>query len=309
MVQTYIREHFSLVANGEQIPIEFTETTLLESKRLGHFARYHYRTATFDVAQRLMVDNRLLFEDDRFHRSLLLVEYDMRTGKEYGGEFTALVFSPANATQELDFGDIRGLLSNREFVWQGMLHIWIGLDHILFLIALLLPAVLVRDADPRRPVASFGPAFWNVLKVVTVFTLAHSITLALAALEIVQLPGRLVESVIALSIIVVALNNIYPRFRHGTLLIVFGFGLFHGLGFASVMGELPFRMQDLVWVLVGFNLGVELGQIAIVAVVVPLIFWWRQERFYRQSVPVYGSLLLAVVAGYWLMERAFGLDI
>lgn len=306
-VQAYLGQRFAIIADGVEVPIQFTDTTLFEAKKFGHFAQYHYRTAEFAVPRYLDVRNELFFENDPFHRSLLLIEYDKRSGKEYGGEFTALVFSPANATQTLDFENIRGLLTNLQFVWQGMIHIWIGIDHILFLVALLLPAVLVRCDDGWVPVNSLRAASWNVLKVVTVFTVAHSITLALAALAIIELPSRFVESVIALSIIAVALHNIFPRFRNGTYLIIFVFGLFHGLGFASVMGELPFRMQDLMWVLVAFNVGVELGQIAVVMVIVPLIFWMRKQQFYQQQVPVYGSWVLVVIAAYWLVERALGL--
>lgn len=309
LIQDYIRERFGITAAGSPRPIEFTRTDLLESEWFGHFAQLYYQTAPFDVPQQLTVRNQLFFEDDPFHRSLLLVERDDSSGKEYGGEFTALVFSPANGEQELDFTNIRGLLSKKQFVWQGMLHIWVGIDHILFLIALLLPAVLTRDKDTWVPVDDFKTALWNIVKIVTVFTIAHSITLSLAALEIVQLPSRLVESVIALSIILVALNNVFPRYREGTLLIVFVFGLFHGLGFASVMGGLPFRMQDLVWVMIAFNVGVEIGQIVIVSAIVPLIYWARHQNFYRRHVPVYGSLALAVVAAYWLMERALGWSI
>jgi len=306
-VEDYIRQHFAISSRGETVPLTFTEAALFEARKLGHFAQYYYRTPAFDVSDQLTVRNTLLFDDDRFHRSLLLVERNEKNGRDYGPEFTALVFSPANDAQELVFDDIRGLLSIRQFVWQGMLHIWIGIDHVLFLVALLLPAVLVRRNGSWAPVESLGSALWNVLKVVTVFTVAHSITLALGALEIIQLPSRLVESVIALSIILVALNNIYPKFQHGTLIIIFVFGLFHGLGFASVMGQLPFRMQDLIWVVLAFNVGVEIGQIAIVAVIVPVIYWMRTQAVYQKAVPVYGSASLILIASYWLIERALGL--
>ena len=306
-VQDYLQQRFAISTDDRQLPIEFTDTRLLKAAGLGHFAQYYYRTPDIDIPERVSIRNDLFFENDPFHRSLLLVEYDRRINKDYGSEFTALVFSPANSEQVLDFTDIRGLLPIKDFIWQGMLHIWIGIDHILFLVALLLPVVLVRRDDTWIPVDSFRAVFWNTIKVVTIFTIAHSITLALAALEIVQLPSRLVESVIALSIILVALNNIFPTFRASILIIIFLFGLFHGLGFASVMGNLPFRMQDLVWVIVAFNVGVEIGQIAVVSAIVPLMYWARKQAFYKHVVPVYGSALLAVVAGYWFVERALGL--
>ena len=306
-VRDYLSRNFTITVNGEVVPLQFTETDLFRANALGHFAQYHYRSADLEVPLQLEIQNTLFFEDDPFHRSLLLVEFNEKVGKKYGSEFTALVFSPYNSDQVLDFANIQGLLSKTQFVWQGIKHIWIGIDHILFLVALLLPAVLIRRDHAWIPVDSFTKAFWNIAKIVTVFTIAHSITLALAALNIVQLPSRLVESVIALSIILVALNNIFPKFQHRTLLIVFGFGLFHGLGFASVMGDLPFRMENLVWVLVAFNVGVEIGQLVIVSAIVPLIFWMRNTAFYRTAVPAYGSAALAVVAGYWFVERALGL--
>lgn len=306
-VQQYIQDHFAIDINGQPLPLTFTKTELLQANKMGHFARYFYRTADTDIPDQLTIRNNLLFENDRLHRSLLLIEYDRKAEREYGGEYTAMVFSPSNTEQVLDFTNIPGLLPIRDFVWQGMLHIWVGIDHVLFLVALLLPAVLIRRGSEWQPVQDFRTAFWKILKIVTVFTLAHSITLALAALDVVRLPSRFVESMIALSIILVALNNIFPTFRKGALLIVFVFGLFHGLGFATVMAQLPFRMTDLVSVLVAFNVGVEIGQIAIVAGIFPLIFWFRTHKTYTEVVPVYGSAALCVVAGYWFIERALGL--
>jgi hypothetical protein len=187
---------------------------------------------------------------------------------------------------------------------QGVLHIWIGIDHILFLVALMLTTVVVwRDGD-WQPVDRFGQAMWRLLKIVTVFTLAHSITLLLAALDIISLPSRLVESVIALSIVLVALNNIFPRVREGGLWIILVLGLFHGLGFASVMGHLPFRMVDLLGVVIGFNAGVEIGQIAIVAVLFPILYLLRRSRLYEPVVLKGVSAVLIVVAGWWLLERS-----
>jgi hypothetical protein len=192
-------------------------------------------------------------------------------------------------------------------IWQGVLHIWIGIDHILFLLALLLPAVLRREEGRWIAVSSFRAALWNILKIVTVFTVAHSITLALAALEIVQVPSRLVESVIALSIVLVAANNIFGVVREGALWIILGLGLFHGLGFASVMGHLPFHMEKLIKVVIGFNIGVELGQMAIVCVAFPILFLMRKNRFYVPMILKGGSIVLALIAGVWFFQRALGL--
>jgi hypothetical protein len=180
---------------------------------------------------------------------------------------------------------------------EGMWHIWIGFDHILFLVSLLLPSVL---AVPR-----FRPAFWDVFKVVTAFTIAHSITLALAALSVVTLPSRLVESAIAASVVLAALNNLWPVVQRGRWLVAFTFGLLHGFGFASVLADLGLPQDSLLLALVGFNLGVEAGQLAIVVLFLPLAYALRQTWLYRRLVLLGGSAAIALVAALWLVERAF----
>ncbi len=320
-IERYLRQSFSIVSNGMEIPYEFTGIDLVEAGDLGGFAQFFYRTARAEIPDRLEIRNRVLLDDDRFHRSLLCIQYDRRNGSDYGEEFTALVFSRSNSDQVLDLANLRGLLRVRDFVWQGMLHIWAGIDHVLFLIALLLTAVLMRkeeraDGVPStatsrsawQPVTGFREALWNVAKIVTLFTVAHSLTLSLAALDLVRLPGRLVESVIALSIVLIALNNIFPRLREGSWIVIFFFGLFHGLGFASVMGDLPFRMANLVQVVLAFNVGVEVGQVAIVAAVFPLLFLLRKSSIYRPAVLAGGSIAISLVATYWFVTRALGIQ-
>ena len=141
----------------------------------------------------------------------------------------------------------------------------------------------------------------------TVFTIAHSITLSLAAFDLVTVPSRLVESMIALSIILVACNNFKGKVRGGSLWVILGLGLFHGLGFATVMGELPFRVQSMLKCVVGFNVGVELGQIAIVSMLFVPLFLLRKTKAYVPVILWGGSVILILIAGYWFIERAFGL--
>jgi hypothetical protein len=184
-----------------------------------------------------------------------------------------------------------------DYLREGVWHIWIGFDHLLFLVSLLLPAVLA--------VTRFAPAFWDVLKVVTAFTLAHSITLGLAALEVVHLPSRLVESAIAFSVVLAALNNLRPLVHRGRWLVAFGFGLVHGFGFATVLAELGLPQESLVPALLGFNLGVELGQLAIVAVFLPLAYATRHTWMYRRLIFVGGSAAIALIAAIWMVERVF----
>jgi hypothetical protein len=146
-----------------------------------------------------------------------------------------------------------------------------------------------------------------VVKVVTAFTLAHSFTLSLAALQVISLPSRLVESAIAASVVLAALNNLRGTIESRRWVLAFVFGLIHGFGFASVLTDLGLPQQALVLALVGFNVGVEVGQLAIVAVFLPLAFTLRGTRFYRVGVLKAGSLMVALLAGWWFVQRAFDL--
>ncbi len=194
------------------------------------------------------------------------------------------------------------------YVAQGVGHIWSGYDHILFLMALLLPAVLTRVDGAWQPVDSFRAALIAVVKTVTAFTLAHSVTLTLAALGYIQIPSRLVESAIAASVAVAALNNVRPMVRQdGTWPMAFAFGLVHGLGFASAMFELGLPRATLLPALIGFNIGVELGQLAIVAVFLPAAFALRATAFYTRGVMQAGSIGIVAVAAVWFVQRAFNL--
>ncbi len=325
-LKEYVKEHFQIVFDGQEIAYEFVEVDLLEANKFGHFVQLFFKTSTLVVPDVVTVKSDMLFEFSKFQRCLLCTEYNHKTGKSYTEAFFHHIFNPWSTEQDVDFQTLSQVQQRwRTFVWQGVLHIWIGIDHILFLVALLLAAVLVKrdeseantdsqldtesstSKDQWVPVAGFTGAFWNVFKIVTIFTVAHSITLCLASLGIITLPSQLVESIIALSIVLVAFNNIVPTFRDRTWVILFLFGLFHGLGFASVMQHLPYRVGNLNKVLIGFNVGVELGQMAIVAAVFPIMYFLRKTSFYKPVFLVGGSIVLIAIASYWFVERAFGL--
>ncbi|MEO6879093.1 MAG: HupE/UreJ family protein [Gemmatimonadaceae bacterium] len=204
------------------------------------------------------------------------------------------------------------------FVREGVHHILIGYDHILFLLSLLLPAVWIRSrvTDPRTglsrtrwvPSDNLKLALTNVLKVVTAFTVAHSITLALSVFNLVNPPSRWVESIIAASVVLAALNNIWPVISEARWKLTFVFGLVHGFGFASALKDAGLAKGALVGPLVGFNVGVEIGQLCIVAVVLPLAWSLRGTRTYRGAFAA-GSLAIAAVAGLWFVQRAFDLSL
>ena len=204
------------------------------------------------------------------------------------------------------------------FVAAGVHHILIGYDHILFLLSLLLPSVWIRSlvVDPRTgvgrtrwvPSRDLRFALTNVLKVVTAFTVAHSITLALAVFDIVDPPTRWTESIIAASVVLAALNNIWPVISEARWKLTFVFGLVHGFGFASALKDAGLAKGALVGPLVGFNVGVEVGQLCIVAVVLPVAWSMRGTRGYRGAFAG-GSLVIATVAGLWFVQRAFDLSL
>jgi hypothetical protein len=240
------------------------------------------------LPSRLEIEYSLFADLDPTHRGLLRATF--------GPQTVTGVLGPDQPRLSLDAQGRSRLEQFRDYSREGVWHIWIGFDHVLFLLSLLLPAVLLA--------ARFRPAFWDVFKVVTAFTVAHSITLALAALSVISLPSRLVESAIALSVILAALNNLWPVVRRGRWLVAFAFGLIHGFGFASVLTELGLPPESLLLALVGFNLGVEVGQLAIVALFLPLAFAMRDTWAYRRVVAVGGSGVIALLAAIWLVERA-----
>jgi hypothetical protein len=265
-------------------------------------------------ADTLTVGYTLFADVDPQHRGLL----NLATP---GGTRTA-VLGPQAPTQSFTVGATAGagpLAQLGTYVREGVWHIWIGFDHILFLLALLLPAVGTwrRGSSQQsiglqarwQPVQRLREAGWDVLRIVTAFTVAHSITLSLATLGLVSLPSRLVESVIAASVVLAALNNVWPLFQGRRWGVAFAFGLIHGFGFASVLADLGLPQDALALALVGFNVGVELGQLAIVAAFLPLAFVLRGSLFYRRGVLMAGSLVIAVIASAWFLERAFEIPV
>ena len=244
----------------------------------------------------LDLDYRLLFDLDPSHRGLVQLERD--------GAVTSAILSPDSPSTRWVAGATNDLATLAQFATEGVWHIWIGFDHVMFLITLLLPAVLWRSQRGWRAVGSLKDALLPVVKVVTAFTVAHSITLSLASLGVVELPTRLVESAIAGSVALAAVNNVWPIVTRRLWLVAFCFGLIHGFGFASVLADLGLPAGALLWALAGFNIGVEFGQLAIVMLIVPLLFVIRDSAFYSRVALPAGSLAIAALAVVWLAERS-----
>ena len=177
-----------------------------------------------------------------------------------------------------------------QFLVLGVEHILTGYDHLVFLFALLLA----------------GGSLLSAGKIITSFTLAHSITLALATLNVVRLPASIVEPLIAISIVYVGVENLLRRGLRRRWLVTFAFGLVHGFGFASVLRELGVGAggTGLLMPLFSFNLGVELGQLVIAALSFPLIWWLRYSPTFIARYAPACSVLIVLAGGYWFIERA-----
>ena len=307
-LQDYYLGKVTISADGSELPITFREHDFLPVN--DGYVLLPFDIGGYDsVPERLTFDYSVLFDEDPSHRGFVLIETNWATGTFANEAGISLVFSPDSRRHSLDLtttGRWRGFVA---VVGLGIDHIWEGIDNILFLIALLLPAVMTREDGKWRPIDRFGPALLNVIKIVTAFTVAHSLTLSLAALGVIELPGRFVEVVIAASIAIAAADILIHIFRGRVWLVVLGFGLFHGFGFAGALSEMGVLGEHLWLPLLAFNLGVEIGQVVIVAVVFPILFLLRRLPAYVRFLMPAGAVFLILVSAAWVAERSLDIDI
>jgi hypothetical protein len=236
----------------------------------------------------------LLFDVDAQHRGLVRLA---GAGESWVG------FSTDVRTRPLVFAEVSAGEQTKEAFVQGVEHILSGTDHLCFLFALLLPSVLRRKNKHWEPIDKLKPALLEVLKVVTSFTLAHSVTLGLAAFDVVRPEPKWVEVAIAASVGLAALNNLAPLLPEGRWSLAFGLGLLHGFGFVGALQDLGAAGARLWLSVVGFNLGVEAGQATIVALFVPLAFALRRTKLYRVGFVQVGSALILCAATWWVSQR------
>ncbi len=240
----------------------------------------------------------LIFQRDSLHRGLLKVDFP--------GFQSSVLLSPDRPEAQVNRADSSPWRVFGRYVIEGVWHIWIGIDHIAFLLSLLVLAPLLpsRQRLTQWPAAKLAkPVMLDVLAVVTAFTLAHSITLGLTITEWLTPPADLIEPAIALSVVLAALNNLLGFNSLKRWRLAFVFGLVHGFGFANVLLDLGLPASALVAALGGFNLGVELGQLAIVLVFLPLAWLLRHTGFYRWVVVFGGSMAVVVLGVFWTLQR------
>lgn len=256
------------------------------------------RVTTFDLRYDVIVEELLT------HRIIATVRYDFDRGILKTDDAETLgIFDYTTKSLEVPAGEGSWLRGFATTAGLGIEHIGEGADHVLFLLMLLIPAPLVAARGRWRTAPSARRAVGRVVHVVTAFAVGHSLTLALAAAGVIDLPSRPVETLIAFSIAVSAVHAIRPLVAHGEVFIASGFGLVHGLAFASLIGDLGLDRGSLVITLLGFNLGIELTQLLVVALMMPSLLVLSRTAVYpafRTGVAVVGL----VFSVSWMLERA-----
>jgi hypothetical protein len=241
----------------------------------------------------------LLFDLDARHRGLLNLSL--------AGRHDTGIFAPDR--RELSFGANASGGVFLQYLREGLWHVWTGWDHMLFLAGLFLPAVLRRVHGEWQVAPALDGALRETAALVTAFTLAHATTLSLAATGAFSLPSRLVESLVAATVLFAGLNNLVPMVQRRLYLLAGGFGLIHGAAIAGALIELGLPAGARVEALFAFNIGVELAQLALIAVVVPLAFRFRRSAAFRRWLLVPGTALVALIGLLWLLQRALLLPI
>lgn len=292
-VNQYLGSHLQLRRGNNNCPLVIGEDWKIDA----HFNEAYLLVpvrAQCALAGEVGVQYSAFFNEDTDHKLLLNLTHKSLTSSR--------VLSDSKRAIQWDVQAGNRWQTFFEFVYQGVLHIWIGIDHILFLLSLLLTCVLVRRGNCWFAQASVKRIVISTTWIVTAFTLAHSITLSATALGWLNFSSRWIEVGIALSVLLVALNNIFPIVvRLGWL--TFGFGLLHGMGFAGVLGELGLPADQQLLTVLAFNLGVEIGQMAIVLLLLPLFIFVRKQIWYARYALTGTSIVIALVASQWVIER------
>ncbi len=311
-IVAYLADHLSFGDDGRAWETTFGEPFVFfsDAPELDD----NYLVAPFTVAVTDTVPRSFDLRFDPFvdeidgRSSLLLIANDWAGGVIDNGWESLATFDGDSRQQVVDLGSPSWFKNLTASVKQGINHIQTGPDHILFVLVLLLPAVLVFDSR-WWPTEGFGSALWRILKIVTMFTVAHSITFTLAGLDVLPLPpSKLVEFIIALSIAAAALHNIRPVLPNREWLLSFVFGLFHGMGFASLVEGLEVSRSTQLISLLGRNVGIEIGQAVVVLLLFPALYLLRRTRFYRPFFTA-ASVIMSTIALVWMVERLGEIDV
>lgn len=289
----YFAEHFALALGYTPVELEQQEGGFTQDDFGNVFINFLFKKALSATPTEIGFSVDFFDKFGARHNNLAKIVY--------GENVQQAIFTVEQPRERFVIGGEMSLFAQlKEFTVLGIEHIFLGYDHIMFLLGLII----------------IGGRLIDLVKIVTSFTIAHSITLILAALQVVSLPARLIESGIALSIAYVAAENFLilsdrteatkaSALKHRWIL-TFCFGLVHGFGFANVLRDLGLPAKGLVGSLLAFNLGVEIGQVAIVGLLFPLILWMTRTRVQRQLIYAFSSIIL-IFGLSWFVERAFAL--
>ena len=293
-----IQESLGVQLNEETQPLEFVSQSVV-LRNDGLYVRQRFTSPSITSEIKFVVVRYSFFnQNDKLGRAF----FKLQLGKE---EISS-VFDSSTQTQRFALGDTKRWSTIGLFTHEGAWHIWGGPDHLLFLLTLLLPGLMLlhrATGPPETDSNGTKTAALFALKVITAFTLAHSITLLASVLDVISLPSRWIESAIALSIMISAALNLQTRIQWSQWKLAFIFGLIHGMGFANGLRELGLSQTYFIETVLAFNVGVELGQIAaVVAVGIPIILLAKQVRT-KQLVMTYGSWGVLLVSGTWLVQR------
>jgi hypothetical protein len=287
-IYDYLEAHTALTINFSPVTLERREGGFIKDDFGNIFINFIFSKKLEKLPAEISLTIDLFEKFGEQHKNLAKIMVGEQTAS---GRIQQAVFSQENPRHRFALGgEILLLAQIGEFIKLGIEHIFLGYDHIMFLFALIV----------------IGGRFINLVKIVSAFTVAHSITLILAALQMIMLPPRLIESGIALSIAYVAGENFLIARTDHRWILTFIFGLVHGFGFANVLRDLGLPTKGLVPSLLAFNLGVEIGQLCIVVVLFPVTLWITKQQFHRTLVFAFSSVILFFGLA-WFVERAFGL--
>lgn len=297
-ITTAIQKSLTIAVDEQLVPLEFVSQSVVLHND-GLYVRQRFSGSTLPKDARFIVIRYEFFtQNDKLGRAFFKLV--MRNDE------MSSVFDQTSAIQRFALGETKRWSTIGLFTKEGAKHIWEGTDHLLFLLTLLLPGLMLTirktDLNGELP-ANNRDAEKFALKVITAFTLSHSITLAFSVFGWVSLPDKLIESLIALSIMISAVLNLQNRFHISHWKLAFLFGLIHGMGFANGLKELGLSSMYFLETLFAFNLGVELGQLsAVIVVSVPVLLLARKAES-KQLVLQYGSIGVLLTSIVWLTQR------
>ncbi len=317
LMEQYFSKHLQIKGlDGRPWPVQLIglDTIVASVPLMGNFQELHlqFRVTPLekaDVRQFLLYYDAIMHQIVT-HQAILSIGQDWENGIHASENRTVkslaiIKVDPINGavlpvSVNLEKGSIwKGFLAMFRL---GMRHIAEGYDHLLFLLLLVLVAPLVSVRHHWDHAGGWRFGLWRVIKVVTSFTIGHSLTLAICSFGWVQFSSRWVEVAIAVSILISALHTVRPLFFQRELWVAGGFGLIHGMAFSNTLRALSLEKAQLIWSLLGFNLGIEAIQLGLIVIVAPALFWLSSTRYYTYLRLGIGGMGI-IVSLYWVFER------